>query len=107
MAEVYVVIRSQDNVAMSSVNGEIIVVLVAVDYQILAQSSVSLTSASVVFRDVPAGSYSIVSRHPDLIPTEARYDTDITEKSILGIRFIYNEVARQLINIETEVRLLP
>jgi len=106
MADIYVVIRNQNNVAMASINGEIIVVLVAVNYQILAQSRVSL-SAIAVFLNVPEGSYSIISRHPDLTPTEARYDTDITETTILGVRFIYNEITKQLINIETEVNLLP
>jgi hypothetical protein len=46
--------------------------------------------------------------HPTkMSPIEARYDAELTDKMILGIRFIYNEVDRQLSTIETEISDLP
>ena len=59
------------------------------------------------FLGVPAGDYTIVARHPDLTPTEARYDVGLGEKAIFGIRFVYNEPQRQLLRIATEMRFLP
>jgi hypothetical protein len=107
MADIYVVIRNQAGVAMSSVNGELMIVLITRDGQFQSQRPVTLQTAVAVFRQIPAGSYSIIVRHPDLMPTEARYDVTLSDKSLFGIRFTYNEPERQLLRIETEVNELP
>jgi hypothetical protein len=107
MADIYAVIRNQDGFAMSSINGELIVVLVTRDGLFQSQRPVTLQTAVAIFRKLPAGSYSILVRHPDLVPTEARYDGELSEKTLLGIRFNYNEPERQLLSIETEVNELP
>jgi hypothetical protein len=107
MADIYVVIRNQVGIAMSSVNGELIVVLVTRDGRFQSQRPVTLQTAIAVFRQIPTGNYSIIVRHPDLMPTEARYDVPLSSQSLFGIRFIYNELERQLLRIETEINELP
>ncbi|GAB4325499.1 MAG: hypothetical protein OHK0047_10410 [Leptolyngbyaceae cyanobacterium] len=102
MADIYVAVWNQDKVAMSSVNGELIVILVIRDGLFQAQRQVMLRSGTAIFQNLPAGLYTIIARHPDLTPTEARCDVNLSEGAIFGIRFTYNEVQRQLLTIETE-----
>ena len=89
---------------MSSVNGELIVVLINQDGWFQAQQTVTIRQATAFFQNLPAGNYAIISRHPDLTPTESRYDVRLDEISILGIRFLYNEPERRLLRIETQMR---
>ncbi|NJP10000.1 MAG: hypothetical protein HC866_11395 [Leptolyngbyaceae cyanobacterium RU_5_1] len=107
MAEIYVAIRNQDRIAMSSVSGELILVLVTSDGRFMAQQPASLRNAMATFFDLPAGKYSVIARHPSLQPTESRKDLELSINAIIGVRFIYNEPERQLLNIETEVSYLP
>jgi hypothetical protein len=106
MADIYVAIRNQNDVAMSSVNGEIVIVLLTYNPLLQIQQPVTLRTAMATFVDLPAGDYTIVAKHPDLLPTEARYDVRLAENAILGIRFTYNEPERRLLTIETEMRFL-
>ncbi len=92
---------------MSSINGTAIIVLLASSGQVVDQQGADLTTAMVAFRNLPAGTYTILSRHPDLQPTEARYDHVLTDKTILGVRFVYNEPQRLLVDIQVEVNELP
>jgi hypothetical protein len=107
MADIYAVIRNQNGVAMASINGELIIVLITCEGQFLAQRPVTVQTAVAVFRNISAGNYSIIVRHPDLMPTESRYDLELSDKTLFGIRFNYNEPERQLLTIETEVNELP
>jgi hypothetical protein len=59
---------------MSSVNGAFIIVLVSSDNIFQSQQSVTLQTAMAAFQDLPDGDYTVIARHPDLTPTEARYD---------------------------------
>lgn len=107
MAAIYVAVHNQSDVAMSSINGELILVLIARDGLFEAQQPVDFRTATATFQDVPAGNYTIVARHPDLTPTETRYDVGVAENAILGVRYTYNETQRRLLLIETEMRFLP
>ena len=107
MAEIYVAIRNQDRVAMPSVNGEFVVVLVTRTGQFVDQLPASMRGAMANFQGLPAGQYTVIARHPDLAPTEARQDLDIAENVIVGLRFTYNEPERRLLNTEMEVSYLP
>jgi hypothetical protein len=107
MAEIYISIRNQNQVAMSSINGQLIVVLISRDQVFQVQQPVMLRTATAIFRDLVAGNYSILVRHPDLTPTEVRYDTQLTANTIFGIRFFYNEPDRCWLSLETEERFLP
>lgn len=57
---------------MSSVDGELIVVLLTSEGQVVDQQPVRLTVADAIFSDLPAGRYTVIARHPSLNPTEAR-----------------------------------
>ncbi len=70
MADIYVAIQNQSRVAMSSINGALMVVLVTHDGRFLSQQPVLLRTAMASFLGVPAGDYTIVARHPDLTPTD-------------------------------------
>jgi hypothetical protein len=104
MADIYIAIRNENNAAMSSVNGEFIVVLVSSDNRFQNQQFVTLQTAMAAFQDLSDGDYTIIARHPDLTPTEARYDVRVAANAILGIRFVYNEVQYRLLRIDTEMR---
>jgi hypothetical protein len=107
MAEIYVAIRNQNGVALSSVEGELMVVLVTRDGLFQDQRPVTLRTAVAIFSKILEGSYTIIVRHSRMSPIEARYDAELTRRTILGLRFIYNEVDRQLSSIESEVSDLP
>lgn len=104
MADIFVAIRNQNRVAMSSIAGELVLVLVRRDGRFQAQKPVALQNAMALFLNLPAGSYTVIARHPDLNPTEARQDVELGDREVFGVRFVYNEARRQLLSIETELR---
>lgn len=104
MAEIYVSIWNQDEVAMSSVDGELIIVLVTKDSRFQAQQTVTVRQATAFFQKLQAGDYTIIARHPGLMPTEARYDVGLSDEAAFGIRFVYNETQRRLLRIDTQMR---
>jgi hypothetical protein len=106
VSDIYVVIRNQLETAMSSVDGEFLVVMLTVEGIVYRQTNASLRVAAALFQNIAAGSYSILIRHRSLIPTEARCDLVLPEQAIFGVRFIYDEPNRRLLGIETEVRSL-
>jgi hypothetical protein len=95
MADIYVSVRNQDGIAMSSINGEPLVVLITRDGLFQDQQSVAFRTAVAIFQELPAGRYTVIARHPNTMPTEARHDVELSEKTIFGIRFIYNELPRR------------
>jgi hypothetical protein len=107
MTEIYVAIRNQDGVAMPSVNGELIIVLVTREGAFLDQQTASLRGGMAMFFGLPTGNYTVIARHSNLNPTEARQDVEISQDAIVGIRFTYNEPECQLLSIETEISYLP
>ncbi|MCY7390256.1 MAG: hypothetical protein LH647_01765 [Leptolyngbyaceae cyanobacterium CAN_BIN12] len=72
----------------------------------MGQQSASLRNAMATFFNLPAGKYTVIARHPSLRPTEARKDLELSSNVIVGVRFIYNEPERHLLNVETEVSYL-
>jgi hypothetical protein len=106
VSDIYVVIRNQLDVAMSSVGGELLVVMLTRDGIADRQTQASLRVAAALFPNLVSGEYSILVRHPSLVPTEARCDVTLLEQSVLGVRFVYDEPRRQLLKIEMETRSL-
>lgn len=92
---------------MPSIAGEFIIVLVTRAGQFVDQIPASMRGGMGNFRGLPGGPYSVIVRHPDLTPTEARQDLEIPETAIVGLRFTYNEAERQLLDTEIEVNYLP
>jgi hypothetical protein len=91
---------------MSSVEGNLLVVMLTTGGIVYQQTTASLRVAAAFFRNIPEGQYSILVRHPALDPTEARCDVVLPEQSVFGVRFVYDEPNRQLLKIETEMRSL-
>jgi hypothetical protein len=106
MSYVVAVIRNERGVSMSSVDGELIIVLLASEGQVLAQQPVRLGTADAIFANLPAGRYTLLARHPSLSPTEARQDITLSENIMLGVKYFYSEAERQLLNIEILERRL-
>jgi hypothetical protein len=91
---------------MSSVDGELIVVLLALEGQVVDQQPVRLTVADAIFSNLPAGRYTVIARHPSLNPTEARLDIALSDKVMLGVKYFYVEADRQLLRTELLERRL-
>ncbi|MBW4693847.1 MAG: hypothetical protein KME27_19055 [Lyngbya sp. HA4199-MV5] len=91
---------------MSSVDGELIVVLLASEGQVVDQQPVRLTVADVIFSNLPAGRYTVIARHPSLNPTEARQDIVLSDNVMLGVKYFYAEIGRQLLRTEILERRL-
>ncbi|MBW4582825.1 MAG: hypothetical protein KME42_24930 [Tildeniella nuda ZEHNDER 1965/U140] len=106
MSDIYVVIRNQSDTAMPSVEGELLVVMLTTEGIVYRQTTASLRVAAAFFRNIPGGQYSILVRHSVLNPTEARYDVNLPERAIFGVRFVYDEPSHQLLKIESETRFL-
>jgi hypothetical protein len=95
MAEIYVAIRNQDGVAMPSVNGELVIILVTKDRRFQAQKPVALQDAMALFFNLPTGAYTVIARHSGLNPTEVRQDVDLSDLDIFGVRFVYNRLLQE------------
>ncbi len=87
---------------MSSIDGELVVVLLATGGIVIDQQPVMMRSGVAIFGNLPAGSYAVLARHTSLKPTEARQDVVLQSNVMLGVKFIYAEAERQLLNIELQ-----
>ncbi|MDY6804502.1 MAG: hypothetical protein SXA11_11940 [Cyanobacteriota bacterium] len=94
MSDIYVVIRNQDGVAMTSVDGEPLRVFVRRDGLIYDQQPVSLRLADAFFYNFPLGRCSVVARHSQLSPVEAEQEVELPANVALRVRYIYLEPER-------------
>lgn len=106
MSYLVVVIRNDQGASMSSVDGELIVVLLTSEGQVVDQQPVRLTVADAIFSNLPPGRYTVIARHPSLNPTEARQDITLSDNVMLGVRYFYTEASRQLLRTEILERRL-
>ncbi|NET48265.1 MAG: DUF2141 domain-containing protein [Merismopedia sp. SIO2A8] len=106
MSYLIVVIRNEQGVSMSSIDGELIVVLLTSEGQFITQQPVRVTVADAIFANLPPGRYTVIARHPSLDPTEARQEIDLSNNMMLGVKYIYAEAERQLLRIELIERQL-
>ena len=87
---------------MSSIDGELVVVLLTMGGIVIDQQPVMLRSGIAIFGDLPLGTYTILARHASLNPTESRQDVVLQNNVMLGIKFIYTESERRLLRIELQ-----
>jgi hypothetical protein len=106
MSYIIVVIRNDSGVSMASVEGELIVVLLASDGQFLGQQPVRLRVADAIFAGLSPGNYTVVVRHPFLQPTEVRQDVVLEDQQMIGVKYCYAETSRQLQSVEILERFL-
>ena len=106
MSYIIVTIRDARGVSLSSIDGELIVILLTSQGQMIDQQPVRLTVADAIFSNLPAGRYTVIARHPALNPTEARQDFVLSDNMMLGVKYFYAEADRQLLRIEILERQL-
>jgi hypothetical protein len=102
LSDIIAVIRNQQGVGMSSVDGELVIVLLTSQGTLIDQQPAMLRSAVAIFANLPPGSYTVLARHPSLTPTEARQDVILQNQQMVGVKFIYSEPDRRLIHIEIQ-----
>ncbi len=87
---------------MSSIDGELIVVLLAMEGIVIDQQPVMMRSGIAIFGNLPLGSYTVLARHASLSPTESRQDLVLQNNVMLGVKFVYAESERRLLRIELQ-----
>jgi len=102
LSDIIAVIRNEQGVGMSSLDGELVIVLLAMGGVVIDQQPVMMRSGIAIFGDLPLGLYTILARHASLDPTEARQDVVLQNNVMLGVKFIYTESERRLLRIELQ-----
>lgn len=74
MSDIFIMIRNQDNSALTSIDGIAFITLLRQDGQVLAEELVDLIYADAGFDDLPTGEYTVIVKHEQVQPTEAIYD---------------------------------
>jgi len=104
MSDIFVMIRNQDNSALTSIDGIAFITLLRQDGQVLAEETVELIYADAGFDDLPRGEYTVVVRHEQVQPIEATYDVIINaEDKVILLTFVYLEPERILLQIQASV----
>lgn len=103
MPDLYIFIRNQANVAMSSIEGERFTVLVLQNQLPLLAQPVDVFLAEALFFNLPPGIYEILVVHSQVNPpqTQQRIQLD-AQTAVMGLRFIYSEPERQLLRVEVQ-----
>ncbi|MCY7274546.1 MAG: hypothetical protein LH702_12630 [Phormidesmis sp. CAN_BIN44] len=99
--DLYVVARNQDDVAMSSVEGELLTIALLQDEILLHTQPADLFLAEVLFFNLPVGRYQVMAVHEAVNPAQAQQTVQINSQTVvIGVRFIYSEPERQLLRAE-------
>lgn len=102
MSDIFVMVRNQNNIAMTSVDGIAFITLLTQEGRVLAEETVDLFEADVNFDDLPLGKYTVVVRHEGIEPRSANCDVTITdEDKVIMLTFVYLELERVLLRIQT------
>ncbi|MGB7894361.1 MAG: hypothetical protein WCF82_21000 [Microcoleus sp.] len=102
MSDIFVMIRNQSNVAMTSVDGIAFVTLLTQEGRVLAEETVDLFEADVNFDNLKQGKYTVIVRHEGVEPRSATCSVTITnEDKVIMLTFVYLELERVLLRIQT------
>ncbi len=100
MSDIFVMVRNQNNIAMTSVDGIAFITLLNRDGRILAEEKVALMEADAGFDDLAAGQYTVIVRHELVEPRSAMWDVTIgNQDQVIILTFIYLEPERVLLRI--------
>jgi len=100
MSDIFVMVRNQNNIAMTSVDGIAFITLLTRDGRVLAEERVALMEADAGFDDLAAGQYTVMVRHERVEPQSATWDVTIgTEDRVIILIFVYLEPERVLLRI--------
>jgi hypothetical protein len=101
MSDIFVLVRDQDNVALTSIGGIPFVALLQQDGKTLAEETVDLIYADAGFDDLPLGNYTVVLHHEQVEPSDVIRDVAInTFDEVVLLTFVYLEPERILLNIQ-------
>ena len=97
-------VRNQNNIAMTSVDGIAFITLLNRDGRILAEETVALMEADAGFDDLAAGQYTVIVRHELVEPRSAMWDVTIgNQDQVIILTFVYLEPERVLLRVLTTV----
>ena len=100
MSDIFVMIRNQNNVAMTSVDGIAFITLLTQEGRVVAEETVALMEADAGFDDLAAGQYTVIVRHEGVEPRSATWDVTIgNEDQVIILTFVYLEPERVLLRI--------
>lgn len=100
MSDIFVMVRNQNNTAMTSVDGIAFITLLNRDGRLLAEETVALMEADAGFDDLAAGQYTVIVRHERVEPRSAMWDVTIGNKDeVIILTFVYLEPERVLLCI--------
>ena len=101
MSDIFILVRDQDNVALTSIGGIPFVARLQRNGEMLAEEVVDLIYADAGFDDLPSGNYTVVLQHNHVEPSNATYDVAITKPDdVILLTFVYLEPERILLNIQ-------
>jgi len=104
MSDIFVMLRNQDNSALTSIDGIAFTSLLRHQGQSIAEETVDLVYADAGFDDLPKGQYTVVVQHPHVEPTIAAHDVTIAaEDQVILLTFVYLEPERVLLGIQASV----
>jgi hypothetical protein len=100
MSDIFVMVRNQNNIAMTSVDGIAFITLLNRDGRILAEETVALMEADAGFDDLAAGQYTVIVRHELVEPRSAMWDVTIgNQDEVIILTFVYLEPERVLLRV--------
>ena len=108
MSDIFVMLRNQDNIALTSIDGIPFVTLLKQNEWIVAEEIVELIYADAGFDDLPLGKYAVIVRHKSVEPSEVKYEVAIAdEDEVVFLTFMYLEPERVFLKVSasTEMRL--
>ncbi len=102
MSDIFVMVRNQNNIAMTSVDGIAFVTLLTQQGRVLAEETVDLFEADVNFDNLKKGKYMVAVWHEGVEPRSATCSVKITdEDKVIMLTFVYLELERVLLGIQT------
>jgi hypothetical protein len=100
MSDIFVMVRNQNNHAMTSVDGVAFITLLTRDGRVLAEEKVDLIEADAGFDDLAPGQYTVVVKHDRIEPRSASLDVTLgNEDRVIVLTFVYLEPERVLLRI--------
>ncbi|NJO40046.1 MAG: hypothetical protein HC769_09920 [Cyanobacteria bacterium CRU_2_1] len=97
-------IRTQDDVALTSIEGIAFVAFLTQQGRVLAEEPIELIFADAGFDDLPLAKYTVVVKHECVEPPEVAYDVTINAPDdVFFLKFIYLEPERVFLQIQAAV----
>lgn len=101
MSDIFVLIRDQDNIALTSIGGVPFIAQLKKSKQILVEEMVDLIYADAGFDDLPVGEYTVVVQHAQVEPGEAVYEVMLdAEDEVVLLKFVYLKPEHILLQIQ-------